>query len=247
MCLHDAWAWIWYAFYGSKLSQVLRVVCAYIAFYSKLANTQGVEQWGGFFMHAWTRMCVWNYICISCSGMCLCSIINGAARNSHHTLLYSPSLQLCVLWTMCTTLQKVSIIEQVLIIALPLSYVITVCVCSKVCIPVYNLLSLAQSLKSSKCDIWTMCQHILPICNNVMYLYVIEHVRVCACKCFNVWWEFSCMDMCLCWYYEWFCYHFPTHHFYSPSLQLCMLWTMCTTLQWVSITAHISTDTFPID
>ena len=36
-------------------------------------------------------------------------------------------------------------------------------------------------------------------------------------------------------------------HLYSPSLQLCVLRTMCTTLQWVSIAAHISTDTLPVD
>ena len=65
------------------------------------------------------------------------------------------------------------------------------------------------------------------------------------CWGLNVWWEFSCMDMCLCSYDEWFCNHLPTH---SPSLQLCVLWTtcMCTTLQWVSITANITTDIFPI-
>ena len=91
-----------------------------------------------------------------------------------------------------------------------------------------------------------MCQRIHPICSSTMYKCVIEHVWVCACT----------VSVLMCG--ESFhacvgimngsaiiCQH---THFYSPSLQLCVLWTMWhTTLQLVSITAHISTDTLPMD
>ena len=67
----------------------------------------------------------------------------------------------------------------------------------------------------------------------------------CVGMCWGLYklWEFSCMNMWLCWYDEQSFQH--THLYYS--LQLCVLWTMCTNQQRVSITAHILTDTFSID
>ena len=96
-------------------------------------------------------MCVWFVLIkfVFHIVACVCvSIINGAARNSHHTHFYSPSLQLCALWIMCTTLQDVSVIEQVSIVALPLYYemlyvylvrYVFQCVTSSVCFHRHNL------------------------------------------------------------------------------------------------------------
>ena len=56
------------------------------------------------------------------------------------------------------------------------------------------------------------------------------------------------MDMCLCWYDDWFCYHLPTHSLlFSFSSIMCAMNNVYNTIQQVSITAHISIDTFPID
>ena len=67
------------------------------------------------------------------------------------------------------------------------------------------------------------------------------HIFVLMCGvCFHAW---TCVYVGIMNGSAIICLH---THFYSPLL-LCVLRTMCTTLQWVSITAHISTDTLPVD
>ena len=51
-----------------------------------------------FSVHSWFFVCVFDLTFAFHIAACLCvSIINGAAKYSHHTHFYSPSLELCVL------------------------------------------------------------------------------------------------------------------------------------------------------
>ena len=87
-----------------------------------------------------------------------------------------------------------------------------------------------------------MCQCILSICSNTMNLWVLEHVWVCVVVFISgesfhagirVYVSIMNGSAIIC-------------HTLTLILLLFNYVCMCTTLQMVSITAHISSDTFPI-